>query len=327
MRPLNATTVGLRPVYEGYFADPFGWKHNDVYYAIGTGAREASGHTAGKIFPLLRSDDFDKWHLIGDALVAPAPELGDTFWAPAVAFANGTFYLYYSVGQGDKCHQLRVAQSAAPEGPYRDLGHALLDPKQTPFCIDPHPFQDIDGQWYLFYACDFLDCAECARAGTALMVRRMNNMTELEPTGHVVLRARSDWQRFQAARPMYAGIWDWHTLEGPCVIRNRDRYYCFYSGGRWDNETYGVDYGVAETILGPYHDSGNEAGPRVLRTKRGQLIGPGHNSCIIGPDGAEYLLFHAWNNGMSSRQMYLGKLDWTPQGPRLTQLCDSLGTD
>ena len=109
-----------RPVFDGYFADPFVWQHEGVYYAVGTGAREAAGQTAGKIFPLLRSDNFLDWHLMGEALVAPATDLGDTFWAPAVAYDEGGFYLYYSVGHGDKCHQMRVARSVTPEGPYLD---------------------------------------------------------------------------------------------------------------------------------------------------------------------------------------------------------------
>ena len=29
------------PVYPGYFADPFVWQYQGVYYAIGTGAAEA----------------------------------------------------------------------------------------------------------------------------------------------------------------------------------------------------------------------------------------------------------------------------------------------
>ena len=313
----SSNSVALSPVYDGYFADPFVWQHDSVYYAIGTGAREAAGHTVGKIFPILRSDDFANWSLMGDALVAPAAELGDTFWAPAVAFVEGNFYLYYSVGHGDKCHQLRVATSKNPEGPYMDTGRSLVDARLAPFCIDPHPFRDTDGKWYLFYACDFLDCSEQARAGTALMMREMETPTRLSDPPQVVLRARSDWQRFQASRPMYGAVWDWHTLEGPCVVRHENRYFCFYSGGRWENETYGVDYGVAASVRGPYRDAGSERGPRVLRTTPGRLIGPGHNSWVIGPDGAEYLAFHAWNRAMTCRQMYLGKLDWTADGPRL----------
>src|SRR5205807_7892947 len=89
------------PVYAGYFADPFVWKHDGAYYAVGTGAAEASGHVAesgqGAVFPLLRSDDFVTWHLVARALVRPDPALGEDFWAPEVAYHAGTFYLYYSV--------------------------------------------------------------------------------------------------------------------------------------------------------------------------------------------------------------------------------------
>jgi hypothetical protein len=70
--------------------------------------------------------------------------------------------------------------------------------------------------------------------------RSTGSMTKLAGRWEVVLRARCDWQRFLANRPMYGGIYDWHTLEGPCVRKHADRYYCFYSGGRWETENYGV---------------------------------------------------------------------------------------
>jgi beta-xylosidase len=249
-------------------------------------------------------------------MARPDPSLGNTFWAPEIAYANGTFYLYYSVGQGDKNHQIRVAAAKTPQGPYRDLGKTLVRPSDCPFAIDPHPFQDTDGRWYLFYARDFLDCSNQARAGTALMVARLKTMTDLDGEGTVVLRARSDWQRFQNQRPMYGRIWDWHTLEGPFLRKHDGRYYCFYSGGRWETENYGVDYGVADHVLGPYSDAGNETGPRVLRTVPNHVLGPGHNSIITGPDGEDYIVYHAWDKNLKARQMFIDKLVWTPDGPR-----------
>ena len=318
------------PVYKGYFADPFVWEYQGVYYAIGTGAAEAEGQVDEiadavradrstdevRVFPLLRSDDFLTWHFAGNALLRPDPALGDNFWAPEVAYCDGKFYLYYSVGHEDKNHQLRVATSDRPLGPYQDVG-SLLDPSDCPFAIDPHPFCDDDGQWYLFYARDFLDSEGRVRAGTALMVDRLQGMTKLAGEGKVVLRARSNWQRFQANRSMYGGIYDWHTLEGPCVRQHAGRYYCFYSGGRWETENYGVDYGVADSVLGPYSDAGNEAGPRVLRSVPGRVLGPGHNCIILGPDGqTEYIVYHAWDTNMEARQMFLDKLIWMPDGPR-----------
>ncbi|HIK16976.1 MAG TPA: glycoside hydrolase family 43 protein [Leptolyngbyaceae cyanobacterium M33_DOE_097] len=309
------------PVYPEYFADPFVWQYQGIYYAIGTGPAEAAGQVdeahQRRVFPLLQSDDLVTWQIAGNALLRPDPALGDNFWAPEVAYEAGLFCLYYSVGHEDKNHQLRVATSSNPLGPYQDVGEPLVDPKICAFAIDPSPFRDDDGQWYLFYAQDFLDTEEGARAGTALVVDRLLNMTKLAGERRVVLRARQDWQRFLANRSMYGGIYDWHTLEGPCVRKYQDHYYCFYSGGRWETESYGVDYGVAEHVMGPYSDVGNETGPRVLRSQLGYVLGPGHNSIALGLDGqTEYMVYHAWDVEMQARRMCIDSLQWTADGPR-----------
>jgi beta-xylosidase len=157
MTSATARQTHSNPVYGSYFADPFVWKFQDIYYAIGTGELEAAGQTIGKVFPVLQSTDFFQWTFASSAMVRPDSKLGESFWAPAIAHADGKFYLYYSVGHGDKNHQLRVATSDSPQGPYKDLGKSLLDPKACAFAIDPHPFRDDDGRWYFFYARDFLD--------------------------------------------------------------------------------------------------------------------------------------------------------------------------
>ena len=317
MKVLTSKPAHINPVYGGYFADPFVWKYKETFYAIGTGALEASGKTIGKIFPVLQSQDLMQWQFASNALVRPENDLGNTFWAPAVAYVAGVFYLYYSVGEEDKNHQLRVARSEAPQGPYEDAGKSLLDTRQCPFAIDPHPFLDDDGQWYLLYARDFLDvCAE-ARAGTGLAVAPMKSMEELGGPERIILRANQDWQRFQAKRSMYGRVWDWHTLEGPCLTKHEGKYYCFYSGGRWETQHYGVDYAVADRVVGPYSASGSENGPRILKTVSHHVLGPGHNSLTLGPDDeTEYIVYHAWDGELKARYLFLDRLVWTPEGPR-----------
>jgi beta-xylosidase len=317
---VRSARTQVEPVYAGYFADPFVWKAGNRYYAVGTGEEEASGRTARmqKVFPLLTSNDLCQWEYVGRALERPDESLGMNFWAPAVAVFNDRFYLYYSVGHGDKGHQLRVATAGRPEGLYKDLEQPLIDPAKCSFAIDPHPFQDNDGTWYLFFARDFLDEEGGARAGTALVGARMKSMTELADEPQIILRARHDWQRFEKDRLMYGRRWDWHTLEGPCVWKHGGNYYCFYSGGRWENETYGVDYGVASAVMGPYLDAGNERGPRVLKTAARRLIGPGHNTIVRGPDDdTDFIVYHAWDRGMTKRQMFISELRWTEEGPRV----------
>lgn len=318
------------PVYSEYFADPYVWKHDGKYYAVGTGPlgivdhkirdeELSSSDVLGEemAIPVLSSENFIEWKFSGGALRVPPKFKGKPFWAPEVAYHDGHFYLYYSTALEGLRHMLRVAKSRFPEGPYEDIGRLIGDTKDCPFAIDGHAFQDDDGQWYLFYARDFLDREGGANAGTALVVDRLVNMTKLAGEEKIVLRSKCKWQLFKAQREMYGQTWDWHTMEGPCVRKRNGLYYCFYSGGCYENDTYGVDYGVAENVMGPYSDEGNESGPRVLKTVPDRVLGPGHISIVQGPDDqTEYMVYHAWDLEMKSRLMCIDKLEWTEQGPR-----------
>lgn len=316
------------PVFAGYFADPFVLRADDgAYYAFGTAdfSRTGSAPFDNNRFPVLRSTNLIHWEHIGGALIPPeVPGLGSNFWAPEVARGDdGRFYMYYSVGpEGEMLHQLRVAVSEMPHGPYRDAGGPpLIDLTTCPFAIDAHPFRDDDGLWYLFYSRDFLDAGDSARAGTGLVVDRLlPDMMRLAGEEKTVLRARLDWQRFQKDRHMaaYGGnVFDWHTLEGAFVVKRGGKYYCFYSGSSYQTLNYGVDYAVAEHVLGPYSDAGAEDGPRVLRSVAGKVRGPGHNSIVLAPDGeTPYIVYHAWDDAHRHRQMCLDRLIWTEDGPR-----------
>src|SRR5258708_23542786 len=108
-----ARTSYTNPVYHQYMADPFVLFHEGHYYAYGTGPAS----TDGKRFPVLHSTDLVTWEDKGWALT---PSIGDDFWAPEVAFNAGTFYMYYSAhGVDGHDHQLRVATSDNPLGPFR----------------------------------------------------------------------------------------------------------------------------------------------------------------------------------------------------------------
>jgi len=306
------------PVFEGSFADPFVWRSDGVYYAVGTGQAEAEGHVGSSAFPLLTSPDLVHWRALGAALERPDAALGDTLWAPEVAFRDGRFFLYYSVGWGDREHQLRVAAADRPAGPYHDVA-ALTDVEECPFAIDPHPFHDEDGRDYLFFAVDFIHCEDGMRAGTALVVQELADMTRLVGRPSTVARARWDWQRFASDRAMYGSTYDWHTLEGPAVLVRDGVYYCMYSGGCWYSPRYGVDYVTATSIQGPWIDESIADGPRVLRGVEGRFIGPGHHSVVLGPNGVdEYVCYHAWDAAMTQRRMCIDKLLFTADGP----VCD-----
>ncbi|HEX4793542.1 MAG TPA: glycoside hydrolase family 43 protein [Humisphaera sp.] len=301
------------PVYDGYFADPFVLKTQGVYYAYGTGH---GPERDGRQFPILRSTDLATWSYVGGALAALEPEAGSkpftAYWAPEVAERDGRFFMYYSAASGgDETHRLRVAISHSPEGPFIDVGRVKLSGDFADvFCIDASPFRDpADGQWYLYFATDFF--TERVGTGTAV-VPLADDMRSAAGPAKIVLRAAADWEIYERNRPLYGKIWAaWHTVEGPSVWRHEGRYYCFYSGGNWQTELYGVGVGVADQAMGPFTDLWSLQGPSVLRGVEGEILGPGHNCIVLGPDGqTEYIVYHAWDAARTARRMFIDPLRW-----------------
>jgi len=294
----------IKPAHEGYFADPFVLLHDGTYYAYGTGLHGRDGTLA---FEVLTSTDLQHWTSRGGVLEPVSHETLE-YWAPEVAYDGERFYMYYSAGVGDKGHFIRVAVADSPLGPFRDAGVNLTP--DEPFAIDPSPYRAPDGQWYLYFAKDFVDGD---RPGTGLAVAPMRDMLSLAGPAETVLRAGADWQLFMRQREMYGGTYDWHTLEGPFVVFRDGQYHCFYSGGAWMNETYGVGHATADHPLGPWREARSH--PVVLSTRPGVLIGPGHNSIVTGPDGRDHIVFHAWNEERTLRQLHVLPLIWTADGP------------
>jgi beta-xylosidase len=292
------------PVWDGYLADPQVLCVDGVYYAYGTGPADENGRQ----FPVLRSDDFVNWTYIGGALESVADPAIRDYWAPEVAYRDGTFYLYYA---GDQ--KMRVAVSDRPEGPFKDTGRLLFP--DEPFSIDGHPFFDpVSQQWYLFFAKDFFD----QRVGTALAVVRLgDDMVSTVGPVKTVLRAFADWQIYERNRTLYGRLWEaWHTVEGPYIVYRDGTYYCFYSGGNWQTPGYGVGCAIAKEVTGPYHDPWSKDKASVISTIPNKLIGPGHNSVILAPDNETYFMaYHSWNAERTKRQMCLDPIVWTQNGP------------
>lgn len=303
------------PVWPGYFADPFVLRTAEGYFAYGTGETlEQSSNGVLGAFKVLRSQDFVTWQVAGAALTVAAETAQNVYWAPEVAAYNGRYHLYYSSAPAghDVKHRLRVALADDPLGPFIDRGPVL--PEAEGFTIDAHPFCDPrDKQWYLFFAKDYFD----GRTGTGLAVAPLTpDLLRTKEPARTVLRANADWQIYERNRVLYGRQWTaWHTLEGPCVTVREGRYYCFYSGGNWQTHDYGVSYATAEHPLGPWQHA-PETGPIVLRQHAGEILGPGHNSYTIAPDGSDVLVYHAWDPARTARRMFIDRLEWTPAGPR-----------
>jgi len=301
----NATY--LNPIYGRDFPDPFILKHGGEYWAYCTGFWRD-----GRAFGVLHSTDLVRWRELDGAL-APLPGEHPCYWAPEVVYENGRFLMYYSVGNEKSMH-LRVAVAEHPAGPFTDSGYELTDAE---FAIDAHVFVDAEGTRWLFYATDFLTHTH---VGTGTVCDRMLDPFTLAGTPRPVTRARYDWQVYDPARKEKGGV-RWHTVEGPFVLRRKNLYYQMFSGGNWQNLTYGVSYAVSDRIARDDEWEQASDGERVLpilRTVPERIVGPGHNSVVRAPDNRQlFCVYHRWD-GERGRVLAIDRLDWV--GERMTVL-------
>jgi GH43 family beta-xylosidase len=298
-----STDTYQNPVYPHSFPDPYVLKYGTDYYGYSTDFA-----SDGNVFGVIHSHDLVNWTYCGGAMkpLDPSPPF---YWAPEVTYYNGKFYLYYSVGN-ETLMEIRVAVSDRPDGGFVDAGKRLTFEE---FAIDAHVFFDTDGTRYLFYATDFL---EHTHIGTGTVVDRMVDWFTLEGNPRPVTRAKHDWQVYDPARKEKGGV-RWHTVEGPTVLKRKGRYYEMFSGGNWQNTSYGVSFAVTDDLSRPdeweQHADGNKVLP-ILRTMPGVIVGPGHNSVVRGPNNRElYCIYHRWTE--AGRVLAIDRMDFA--GPRL----------
>jgi GH43 family beta-xylosidase len=288
----------LNPVYPLSFPDPFVLKFRGEYFAYCTG-----NAPDGNVFGILRSHDLVSWSEVGSAM-QPLDTQPPYYWAPEVNYDNGKFYLYYSAGN-EILMEIRVAIADRPEGPFVDAGVRLTNEE---FAIDAHVFVDDDGTRYLFYATDFL---EYAQIGTGTVVDRMIDWKTLDGHPRPVTRAKYDWQVYDPARKEKGGV-RWYTVEGPTVLRRKGKYFEMFSGGNWQNKSYGVSFAVTDD-LGKDEEwtqfSDGEKILPILRTIPEKVIGPGHNSAVRGPNNRElYCVYHRWTE--AGRVLAIDRMDF-----------------
>jgi GH43 family beta-xylosidase len=304
--PSGQLNTFQNPVHGRPCPDPFVLKYAGEYWCYCTGLRPDGG-----AFGILHSTDLVHWREVGSAL-APLPGGHTCYWAPEVTYDNGRFYLYYSVGNEVKM-AIRVAVAEHPAGPFVDSGHVLT---REEFAIDGHVFIDDDGQRYLFYATDFLSHTH---VGTGLVADRMLDPFALAGEPQPVTRARYDWQVYDPQRKEKGGV-RWHTVEGPFVLKRKGRYYLMFSGGNWQNVTYGVGYAVSDQVL-PEDEweqaaDGHKSMPILRTLPEAGIIGPGHNSVVRGPDNQQlWCVYHRWSREVDDRVLAVDRLEWV--GDRL----------
>ena len=262
-------------------------------------------HSGPEQVPVYESTDLLNWASAGIALSsAGAPEWAACeYWAPEVIHQDGIFYMYVAGttrlpgGRGDDgARRIGVARSTNPVGPFVLDAQPLIDH----WSIDAHPFCDDDGSWWLFYnvrtdETRYVDgTIGCGNAVDQLLLP-----DTLAGEETVILTPDERWEGNST------GTWYWN--EGAWVVRRSGVLFQIYSGGFFEDKTYGLGLAVADHPRGPW--TKDAANPLFVSTE--SLIGPGHNSLVLGPDGVTtYIVFHARTTGREGRAVFVERFEW-----------------
>ncbi len=262
---MSAQKMSGNPIFEGWYADPEGAVFDKKYWIYPTYSAEFKDQL---YFDAFSSKDLVKWEKHERVLTNKEITWAtNAMWAPAVVENNGKYYFFFSannIRDNKEVGGIGVAVADKPEGPYKDLlGKPLIGEivnRAQP--IDQFAFKDSDGQWYMYYG----GWGRC-------------NITKLAPD-------------FKSLVPFedgeyYKDITPENYVEGPFVLKRKDKYYFMWSEGAWTGPDYCVAYAIADSPMGPWKRIG-----KILEQDAEIATGAGHHSVIKGKGKDEYYIIY-----------------------------------
>ena len=232
------------PEFHGRFGSPSIVRDGDTlhaYFAIQKfdGQTEHVAHA--------RSDDGGKtWLRVGDALPSLNSDAvaSGAVWAPGAAMIeDGRWMLYYTAHEAGTVGKMCIyrAHADGPHGPFvDDFAGPIECPDATLWAIDPYPVRDAHGDWHLLARVDE------PNGVNTIQIRRLGDHGRHFAAG-------SDWVTLTK---ITKGGWEEPVMENAATVRldanGEKRWYVFYSGGSYRNDTYSVGYAdCGASIEGP----------------------------------------------------------------------------
>lgn len=263
------TNVTSSEEKEIFFADPTIFVEDNVYYLTGTRNREPLG------FAMLVSEDLKTWKSPTEDSLTMILKKGEGsfgsrgFWAPQI-FKNGDKYLYtYTANE-----HTAIASSKHILGPYTQDEVSPIDNSEKN--IDSYLFKDDDGKYYLYHVRfnngNYLWCAEFD----------MLTKTIKKETLKKCFTNTEAWE----ATPNYKSL---PIMEGPTVLKMKNKYYLFYSANHFMNIDYAVGYATADSPMGPWAKYENN--PIIHRHIVGEN-GSGHGDVFTDLNGQLNYVYH-----------------------------------
>jgi xylan 1,4-beta-xylosidase len=265
----NRNNEDVQQEEEIFYADPTIYVENNSYYLTGTRNIEPLG------FAMLMSKDLIHWSTPnGDSLqmilLKDNGSFGTKgFWAPQIIKVDSTYFYTYTANE-----QTVMAQSSSITGPYKQDSVRPIDESEKN--IDSYLFQDDDGTWYLYHVRfnngNYLWVVEYDfETGSIKSETLTKCFNQTEP-----------WE----ATPNYKSA---PIMEGPTVLKMKEKYYLFYSANHFMNIDYAVGYATSDSPFGPWVK--HPRNPIIHRSIVGEN-GSGHGDIFKGIDEKYYYVYH-----------------------------------
>lgn len=233
-------TFGTNPIERGmYTADPAPMVYKDTLYLFTTHDEDelVNDFYTMNDWYCFATKDMVNWTKYGPIFSLDDIEWADDrAWAPQAIERNGKFYLYCPVHKKDGGMAIAVGISDKPEGPYKDLGHPLVDEGDWND-IDPTVFIDDDGQAYLYFGNPELRYV--------LLNEDMISYDEKVGVGRIPMTVESFGKGSHQTGTTYG--------EGPWFYKRNGLYYMVFAGfaeGERRNEH--LAYSTATAPTGPW---------------------------------------------------------------------------
>ncbi len=261
-------------------ADPHLTRHTDgYYYFMGTVPEydRLELRRAKTIAALATAEPKTIWrkHAAGP--------MGAHIWAPELHFIDGTWFVYFAAGAAEKVWDIRIYvlenASANPfEGEWVERGQ--LKTNWESFALDATTFVH-RGVRYLCWA----QKDPKIKGNTNLYLAKMDRPTSI--VGAQVMLSKPDlpWEQIR--------YW---VNEGPAFLAHGNKVFLTYSAAGT-----GAEYGLgrltadADANLLDAKSWTKSPTPVFATNEANGIFGPGHNSFLTTPDGADLIVFHARN--------------------------------
>lgn len=267
----NKKTFGKNPIISSiYTADPAPMVYGDTLYLYTTHDEDELINDFYTMFNwhCYSTKDMVNWTDHGQIFsLDDISWADDRAWAPQCIERNGKFYLYCPVHKKNGGMAIAVGVADSPVGPFKDLGHPLVDEGDWND-IDPTVFIDDGGQAYLYFGNPELRYV--------LLNEDMISYDEKVGVVKIPMTEEAFAKGSHTTGTTYA--------EGPWFYKRNGIYYMVYAAFGEGKKDEHLAYSTSTTPTGPWVYGG------VLMTEEGGTFT--NHPGIADFKGHSYLFYH-----------------------------------